>query len=559
MVKIKHLLLGGLFVGLALLSLLTLWPTSLSITSSGGFLSIGVSAAPSEPIDLTAPSLDIKFEPSGTHLKDGYLKIRLDFYPKEGDKSYDQNHVYVVDETSAEYLAGYKGELDKDGSLIDIDDYNKWYDSLPHIWRVNPCLCHFITVPSDITTEELDAYIKTIFTGNITTTIDDIMSQLDSAHLISPYMRNKTGIATLPAYDIQDVKEEMYSKSILTYEELTASTPEAKAVVKIKVDNYIKNVIEPPIVGSVNAELANFVLSGENGGQIKEVEKGSIDVGPGAIDRYNSSSSGNTRVNKGNPSNADGILDTWELWFKTNGSGVDVATFYIVSGANYSTRDYETIGNVTAGSKQTFTGMSTDVHIGDYAGEHLTGGSIELDTDGGAGVWVASGDYIPCVNQAFTEAGAYFATSIYATGTESASFAISNTPDTINIGVVNDNSTYYAKGSAPSNPVDDSECTFTITNAGTTCDLDMNITDFTGGTTWNIVSGAPSTNEVRITSYWSGQNPASGLVLANTDAEFKDAFAAGTLKWDFKMETGDLAFEANQHTATITITAVAED
>lgn len=142
-----------------------------------------------------------------------------------------------------------------------------------------------------------------------------------------------------------------------------------------------------------------------------------------------------------------------------------------------------------------------------------------------------------------------------------AGYSITNTPDNENIGVVADSSTYYAYGSAPSNPVQDGECTFTITNNGSlTFDIDMSISDFTGGTGWNIVSGSPGSNEVRVTAYYSGQNPASGLILSNSPQEFYDALAAsGTLKWDFKMETGVLTDEPNQHTATITITAVAED
>lgn len=137
---------------------------------------------------------------------------------------------------------------------------------------------------------------------------------------------------------------------------------------------------------------------------------------------------------------------------------------------------------------------------------------------------------------------------------------ISNTPSSENLGTVADSSTYYAFGSAPSNPVQDGECTFTVTNNGDQCDLDMKISDFTGGTSWNIVSGSPGANEVRVTAYYSGQNPASGLVLANTDAEFYDALAgSATLKWDFKFETGTLADEPNQHSATLTITATVED
>jgi hypothetical protein len=144
--------------------------------------------------------------------------------------------------------------------------------------------------------------------------------------------------------------------------------------------------------------------------------------------------------------------------------------------------------------------------------------------------------------------------------TPAVGFNISNTPTTENLGVVADSSTYYAYGSAPSNPVVDGECTFTITNNGDAADIDIKATDFTGGTTWNLVSGAPSTNEVRVTAYCSGDNPASGVVVANTDQELYDGLASSsTIKWDFKFETGTLADEADVHTSTFTVTAVTED
>lgn len=149
---------------------------------------------------------------------------------------------------------------------------------------------------------------------------------------------------------------------------------------------------------------------------------------------------------------------------------------------------------------------------------------------------------------------------LYIIVTYTPSYALTNTPSSKAFGVVAVSSTYYAKGSAPSNPVQDSECTFTITNSGDQCDLDMKVSDFSGDGGWNIASSNPGANEVQITAYYSGQNPASGLVLANTDAEFKDALAAAaTLKWDFKMVTGSSFTDGSQKTGTITITARAEN
>lgn len=140
------------------------------------------------------------------------------------------------------------------------------------------------------------------------------------------------------------------------------------------------------------------------------------------------------------------------------------------------------------------------------------------------------------------------------------SYDISNTPSTENLGIVVVNTTYYAYGSAPSNPVEDDECTFTVTNNGAgAIDLDMKIADFTGGVGWNI-DATPEANEVKLTAYYSGQDPASGLVLTNSDQEFYDGLAgSATKKWDFALLTGTSFTDGVAKSGTLTITATAED
>lgn len=141
-----------------------------------------------------------------------------------------------------------------------------------------------------------------------------------------------------------------------------------------------------------------------------------IDIGSAAIDRASSSGAGYTRVDQNNPANATGTLDTIEIWANADMAGLDVATFLVVSGDNLSTRDTELIGNVTAGSKQTFSGLSIDVTTGDYLGSTWTSGNLEL-TFSGVGAWYIVGDYVPCTNQAFSTI-ADRTYSMYGTGTE---------------------------------------------------------------------------------------------------------------------------------------------
>ena len=125
-----------------------------------------------------------------------------------------------------------------------------------------------------------------------------------------------------------------------------------------------------------------------------------IDIGEAAINRATNSGKA-TLVAKGNPANASGVLISVEIWAYSEMSNVEVATFFVVSGDNLSTRDYESIGTVTAGSKQPFD-INLDVEEGDYIGiNYFSGGTIETDTTEGAGVWRYYGDGIPSTDRTF--------------------------------------------------------------------------------------------------------------------------------------------------------------
>ena len=126
-----------------------------------------------------------------------------------------------------------------------------------------------------------------------------------------------------------------------------------------------------------------------------------IDVGNVAINRGSTAGVGYTYIDKANPANASGNLTTVEIWAATNMTNVVVATFYVVSGDNFSTRDYENIGEVTAGAKVTKT-VDITVEAGDFIGLMFSSGSLEMDTSGGVSGYYKVGGYIPCTNQLFT-------------------------------------------------------------------------------------------------------------------------------------------------------------
>jgi hypothetical protein len=123
-----------------------------------------------------------------------------------------------------------------------------------------------------------------------------------------------------------------------------------------------------------------------------------------------------TFIDMENPVAIAGTLTSAELWFNAivgTATGVKVATFS-KDGSTFTPRSVSSIGNVTAGSKQT-KAVNLAAVIGDYIGFYVLNGYIEADSTGGAAYWSAAGDQTggPA---AFTEYAGRIV-SIYATGT----------------------------------------------------------------------------------------------------------------------------------------------
>lgn len=323
--------------------------------------------------------MKLRFEPSGTHVHKGVLKVRFDFIPDLTDNSYPLHHVFVVDETTQKFKQGYKGKLDTEGEPIDYADYQKWLDGLPHIWRTNPCLSWFIPVTETFQLPSLESYLASLLNKDTVATLDNYLTLPNSAHYVSPFTRGKPKFTD-------------------------------------------KKIVTTDVQGLIVAVNQKFALWAEKplekGGTIQPVVKDSIAIGMGATDRNTTSSTGYTRVdgNAAGQANGDGTIDTWETWFATTGAGFEVATAP-ATGNVFTTRDNESIGAVTAGSKQTFAWLSTDVLTGDYPMLYWTGGTIERSSDAGSFYWYKSGDNIPCTGVTFINSGAATVTySIYGTG-----------------------------------------------------------------------------------------------------------------------------------------------
>lgn len=118
----------------------------------------------------------VKVNPTGTHERDGLLKIRLDLYPGIGDKTYQ---IHYVDKPVRPYT---EAELEDESLRVLV----------PTKKELNPCLCHFVTVDKDITQAELRVLIRKTFDRKTLHSLDEALSG-DDRKKVSLIMRNKKG------------------------------------------------------------------------------------------------------------------------------------------------------------------------------------------------------------------------------------------------------------------------------------------------------------------------------------------------------------------------------
>ena len=169
--------LGALVLAGTLCARLVATP-ALAVTVDPQPVSITILSAGTE--ELTPP-FTAKFEASGTHVKDGLLKIRIDLYPSAGSKCYD---VYYV--TLPKYS---EEELTENPELK-----QEYYEQL------NPCLCHFVVVDKDTTREEVEAYTAEVFDQATVSQLDDLFaSPTPEIGQIAAVMREKAKLEPSPA------------------------------------------------------------------------------------------------------------------------------------------------------------------------------------------------------------------------------------------------------------------------------------------------------------------------------------------------------------------------
>lgn len=151
-----------------------------------------------------------------------------------------------------------------------------------------------------------------------------------------------------------------------------------------------------------------------------------IDVGSSCSDRTSSLGHGYTYVDKANPANATGTIDTVCVYSASELYTLSVASFS-ATGNDLTTNGTAFLGDQGGSGSKTWTAAGNDftafnINSGEYIGCYWTGGNIDSDTSG-IGLWGLDGEYIPCTSQTFSYWSTY-CISLYATGTEAGAASI---------------------------------------------------------------------------------------------------------------------------------------
>ena len=103
------------------------------------------------------------FNGSGTHAKNGRLKVRFDLRYGQGGQTYPLHYVDHFDREPTE------AELADEAMLALIPTHKE----------LNPCLCHFITIAPETTREELEAKVRQIFDADTVGQLDKLLADVE--------------------------------------------------------------------------------------------------------------------------------------------------------------------------------------------------------------------------------------------------------------------------------------------------------------------------------------------------------------------------------------------
>lgn len=303
-------------------------------------------------------------EPSGCGVHKNRVKLRIDLFMNPDDPHYDKHHVYMPVFPEK----GYSGKVNKLGDPIKQADFDAWETSLPHIWQNNPFHSHFIHPEL----EASDSDVKR-----------EIERCLDYFYSFHQYAWDN---------DKQFIDE---------WKKAPKKTGDVRCPF-VKGDPKDLRANEQK-VADVLTRLPEFVIGKKivPKTDLNIGDKGTIDVGSTAEDRAGRHAVYwdvyyYTIIDYNNAANADGSLDTVKAWFNQAdaNNSVKIGTFADGGSGVFTCNDAEVIGEVTAGSEQTYTGLSIDILTGEFIGADSRAAVeayIERDYSGGSGLYWAGG------------------------------------------------------------------------------------------------------------------------------------------------------------------------
>ena len=115
-----------------------------------------------------------------------------------------------------------------------------------------------------------------------------------------------------------------------------------------------------------------------------------IDIGVGDFSGSYSTGAPSMELDRGNPANGTGILDTVKIKINANNSTINKVGTFSGSGTDWASRDYAQLGTLNTGN-HTITGLSIDVVTNDIIGHYLLAGSVFYYDSGKTGLCYITG------------------------------------------------------------------------------------------------------------------------------------------------------------------------
>lgn len=110
-----------------------------------------------------------------------------------------------------------------------------------------------------------------------------------------------------------------------------------------------------------------------------------IDIGVGDFSSSGWTGAPSMELDRGNPANGTGILDTVKIKIIKNNTTINKVGTFSGSGTDWASRDYAQLGTLNAGNL-TITGLSIDVVTNDIIGHYLSAGSVGYYKSGKTGL-----------------------------------------------------------------------------------------------------------------------------------------------------------------------------